>query len=149
LTELHGGSVTAQSDGPGGGSLFTVRLPAAPPGVATPMQGDPPPPAAAETARTKELVVHDQPDLLDGVSRLLETFGCEVQAALTPAHAIALAESFEPHIAILDLGLPVMDGYALAEALRARLGDAAPVLIALSGYSQPQDRELTEAAGFA
>jgi CheY-like chemotaxis protein len=95
------------------------------------------------------LVVDDHRDVVDGLSRLLETFNCDVRSALTPAQAIALAESFQPEVAIVDLGLPVMDGYALAEAMRSRLGDATPVLIALSGYSQPQDRERSDGAGFA
>jgi CheY-like chemotaxis protein len=150
LTELHGGSVTAHSDGPGWGSTFTIRLPAAPPpSVAPPVQDIGPPPVTNESSRTRVLVVDDHRDVVDGLSRWLETYGCEVQAALTPAHALVLAETFQPNIAILDLGLPVMDGYALAEALRKRLGDAAPVLVALSGYSQPQDRERSRDAGFA
>ena len=150
LTELHGGSVTAHSDGPGWGSTFTIRLPAAPPpGVAAPVLDVAPPPLAAASSKTRVLVVDDHRDVVDGLSRWLETYGCEVQAALTPAQALVIAETFQPHIAILDLGLPVMDGYTLAETLRARLGDAVPVLVALSGYSQPQDRERSSEAGFA
>ena len=72
-----------------------------------------------------------------------------MQTASDPVAAIALAESFRPHIAILDIGLPVMDGYTLGRELRARQSDAPPILIALTGYSQEQDRQRSEAAAFA
>ena len=86
---------------------------------------------------------------MDGLSRLLSIAGYDVRAAQEPMNAIALAEAFRPQIAILDIGLPTMDGYALARELRMRLTDAPPILVALSGYSQAQDRQRSDASGFA
>ena len=150
LTELHGGTVTAESGGLGSGSTFTVRLPAAPADGprSAPANGNSPA-QPAPSPRTRVLIVDDHRDVVDGLSRLLKVIGYEVRATLDPSEAIALAESFRPHLAILDIGLPLMDGYALAEALRSHLGDATPVLIALTGYSQPSDRIRGAAAGFA
>ena len=149
LTELHGGSITAHSDGPGWGSLFTIRLPAAPlPTASLPAEKVTPPADGSETSSLRVLIVDDHRDIVDGLSRLLAAAGYDIRAALNPADAIALAESFRPRVAILDIGLPVMDGYALGAALRERLGDETPQLIALSGYNQPDDRRRSEDAGF-
>jgi CheY-like chemotaxis protein len=75
--------------------------------------------------------------------------GYDVRAERHPLNALATAEAFRPEIALLDIGLPMMDGYALAAELRARLGPTAPVLIALSGYNPPLDLRHSQAAGFA
>jgi len=75
--------------------------------------------------------------------------GYDVRVARNPLDAIETAEAFRPQVALLDIGLPMMDGYALARELRALLGDAAPTLIALSGYDQARDRRLSKEAGFA
>lgn len=151
LTELHGGTVTAHSDGVGHGSEFVVRLPAAM-GLQNPLAqpSDPRPTVSGSAARSaRVLLVDDHPDVVNGLSRLLKVIGFDVRAASNATEGIALAETFRPEIAILDIGLPVMDGYALARELRARLRDAAPVLIALSGYSQTEDKARSEEAGFA
>lgn len=151
LTELHGGTVSAHSGGPGLGSEFAVRLPAA---VATANRSAPPV-AFRSTVREpsarrgRVLLVDDNADVADGLSRLLGVSGYEVRVAKEPMDAIALAEAFRPQIAILDIGLPTMDGYALARELRARLSAAPPILIALSGYSQAEDRQRSDASGFA
>jgi CheY-like chemotaxis protein len=150
LTELHGGTVAAHSDGPGRGAEFVVRLP-----VARPTDDRSFEPAAAATIATaasqrsvRVLLVDDHSDVVNGLSRLLMIAGYDVRAALDPIAAIALAEEFRPEIAILDIGLPTMDGHTLARELRTRLADP-PVLIALSGYSQAKDLAHSEAAGFA
>jgi len=150
LTELHGGSVAAHSHGHGRGTEFVVRLP-----VARPTDDRSFEPAAAPSIATasghrkvRVLLVDDHSDVVNGLSRLLTLAGYDVRAALDPIAAIALAEEFRPEIAILDIGLPTMDGYALAGELRTRLADP-PVLIALSGYSQAKDLARSEAAGFA
>ena len=93
-------------------------------------------------------MVDDHSDVVNGLSRLLTIAGYDVRAALDPIAAIALAEAFRPEIAVLDIGLPTMDGHTLAGELRTRLADP-PVLIALSGYSQAKDLARSEAAGFA
>ena len=72
-----------------------------------------------------------------------------MRIANDPSQALSLADTFRPQVAILDIGLPVMDGYTLGRELRARLGDATPVLIALTGYGQDQDQRRSEEAGFA
>ena len=79
---------------------------------------------------------------------LISMAGYETQTASDPLSALTIASQFHPRIAILDIGLPVMDGYQLARELRARLGDDLPTLIALTGYSQADDRERSRKAGF-
>jgi PAS domain S-box-containing protein len=151
LTELQGGTVTAHSEGPGRGSEFIVRLPAA--RAETPRSTTPPVQAVssldtgAHTARV--LVVDDHPDVADGLSRVLRAVGHDVRTAYDPLSALALVNGFRPQIAILDIGLPGMDGHALGRELHSRLGDAPPVLIAITGYSQERDRQRSEASGFA
>jgi CheY-like chemotaxis protein len=148
LTNLHGGTVSAHSDGPGKGSEFTVRLPASEPSIQVG-------PDAASTRRTRAgarsrrvLIVDDNHDGAEMMSHLLSTDGHDVRIANDPSQALRLVEEFLPQVAILDIGLPVMDGYALARELRARLGSATPVLIALSGYGSDRDRRQSDEAGF-
>lgn len=149
LTELHGGTVAVQSDGAGWGSEFTIRLPAAKPMA---KEVAPATPGGSHTLRergARVLVVDDHSDVADGLARLLRLVGYDPRVALTPLEAIETAELFRPQIAVLDIGLPIMDGYMLAEELRTRLGDAMPALIALSGYDQARDRRRSQEAGFA
>jgi PAS domain S-box-containing protein len=150
LVALHGGKVSARSDGPGKGSEFTVTLPALAadqaPVAARPAAGAELP-AAASPRRI--LVVDDNEDSAELVSELLRDIGHEVATAHDGAEALNAALRFRPHIALLDIGLPVLDGYELAHRLRSRdgLGEAV-YLVALTGYGQAQDRERTRAAGF-
>jgi PAS domain S-box-containing protein len=149
LTELHGGTATAHSDGPGKGAEFSIRLPsAATSGGATASASEQ---DAHDTTSTsaRVLLVDDHSDVVEGLSRLLSVLGYDVRAVRNPIEAIEVAESFRPQFAILDIGLPTMDGYTLARELRARLSDTPPTLIALSGYGQPQDRYRSDASGFA
>jgi len=150
LTKLHGGSVVAHSDGHGRGTEFVVRLPVARPAEDRSFEPAPASSIAAASSQRKVrvLLVDDHSDVVNGFSRLLTIAGYDVRAALDPIAAIALADEFRPEIAILDIGLPTMDGYTLAVELRTRLADP-PVLIALSGYSQAKDLARSEAAGFA
>jgi PAS domain S-box-containing protein len=150
LTELHGGTATVHSDGPGRGSEFSVRLPSAV--VSNGSTGSAPPDFGANEsapATDRVLLVDDHNDVIVGLSRLLSVSGYDVRATKSPFDAIELAETFRPQIAILDIGLPGMDGYTLARELRSRLADSPPTLIALSGYGQPQDRQRSDASGFA
>src|SRR5690606_8789575 len=87
--------------------------------------------------------------ILEIVSSLLRCEGYEVRAALDGPTALQLAASFRPEVAVLDIGLPAMDGYELAQHLREHLGDEAPKLIAMTGYGQSEDRERARQAGFA
>jgi PAS domain S-box-containing protein len=147
LTALHGGSVAARSEGLGRGSEFTVRLPSfTPPAASAVRETSEGPRAAARGQRV--LVVDDNRDGAEMISDLLEDAGYDVRLAGDPSQALSLADGFRPQIAILDIGLPVMDGYALARELRQRLSDAPPLLIALTGYGQEQDRRRSAEAGF-
>jgi PAS domain S-box-containing protein len=152
LTELHGGTVAAYSDGRGLGSEFVVRLPAS--ALATGHESSPESTSIARPRNTpararRVLAVDDNADITNGIARSLAEAGYEVQTASDPVAAIALAEAFRPHVAILDIGLPVMDGHALGRELRARQSDAPPILIALTGYSQEKDRQQSELSAFA
>jgi CheY-like chemotaxis protein len=149
LTHLHGGTVTAESNGIGAGSTFTVRLPVSP----TPALPDAPTRAAEQQVPGRQtrrvLVVDDNTDGAEILSDFLASAGHQVRIANDPSQALSLVGVFRPEIAILDIGLPVMDGYALAHELRNRMGDAPPLLIALTGYGRDQDKRRSEEAGFA
>jgi len=147
LTALHGGTVGARSDGPGRGSEFTVRLPgSAPPTSARRRE---PAPRRPRGKVRRLLVVDDNRDAAQMLAALLRDRGYDVEIAIDPSQALSMAAAFRPHLAILDIGLPVMDGYTLGRELRARLGAATPTLIALTGYGQEQDRRRSKAAGFS
>jgi signal transduction histidine kinase/ActR/RegA family two-component response regulator len=149
LTTLHGGSVGAHSDGLGRGSEFTVRLPAL---LSTHHSAHAPPvkqPRGDGSRVQRILVVDDNRDGAEMISALLAGDGHEVEIADSPARALSLADEFRPQIAIVDIGLPVMDGYMLGRELRKRLGSATPILVALTGYGQEEDRRRSEEAGFA
>jgi PAS domain S-box-containing protein len=149
LTELHGGSVVARSEGEGRGSTFTMRLPAAEPAAPAAIAPSTAPlPGASELAR-RVLVVDDNRDAAEMVSLLLTSAGHEVEIAADASQALSVVDDFRPQVAILDIGLPVMDGYSLGRELRARLGTQTPVLIALTGYGTEQDQRRSEEAGFA
>jgi CheY-like chemotaxis protein len=150
LTVLHGGAVTATSEGVGQGSEFTVRLPAANP-LPAPRPARPPIHSTQRRAVRihRILVVDDNRDGAEMIGELLATAGHEVRVVNDPSHALSSADDFRPEVAIVDLGLPVMDGYALGRELRSRLHDAPPQLIALTGYGQDRDRLRSRDAGFA
>jgi len=150
LVQLHGGTVRAESAGSGKGSEFVVRLPAL--AIEPPVQ-EPPRErmsmAATNTAR-RILVVDDNEDAAELLSELLRDLGHQVATAFDAAQALHTASQFQPQIAVLDIGLPVMDGYELASRLRERSGTGGEPLhlIALTGYGQEQDRERARRAGF-
>jgi PAS domain S-box-containing protein len=146
LVALHGGEVAAYSEGPGCGSSFVVRLPLASSpspieAIAAAVPAIPP-----ATARKRILLVDDNLDALESMCILLELRGHDVRTAVDPIAALTLAASFSPDIAILDIGLPGMDGYDLAGRLRA--GGSACRLLALTGYGLAEDRARSLAAGF-
>jgi CheY-like chemotaxis protein len=148
LVELHGGTVRADSAGLGKGSTFTVRLPAA---TEEPAAVDLQSPAAPTVpkASSQILVVDDNEDALDLLADVLRTAGHVVMTARDGPSALAAMKTFPADIAILDIGLPVMDGYELAARLRGQCGSAAPQLIALTGYGQESDRNRAREAGFS
>jgi signal transduction histidine kinase/ActR/RegA family two-component response regulator len=139
LAEMHGGSVSAASDGPGTGSEFVVRLPMAPGARG----GDPPPaPTAGDGAvrAARILVVDDNADTARGLSELLGLLGHEASVVHDGPSAIEAARSRRPEVVLLDIGLPGMDGYQVAERLRREAPGPAPVIIAISGYGREDAR---------
>lgn len=141
IVELHGGCIRAHSDGPGCGSRFVLELPLAPAPAPLPEQS-----ALHADARGRVLLVDDNVDAAATTAAILEQLGHEVCVAHSGAEALAVAARCAPAVAILDIGLPDMDGYALAGALR-RLG-LAPRLVALTGYGQQDDIGRALDAGF-
>ena len=147
LVKLHGGAVTAHSDGPGKGSEFTVRLPLV---KRTRQQKPPEPSGIRETATThcKVLVVDDNEDSADSLATLLRMLGHDARVAYDGATAVQTAREFVPEIAILDIGLPKMSGYDLATLLREEPWASELVLVALTGWGQDEYRRRSAQAGF-
>ncbi|MGH7391176.1 MAG: ATP-binding protein [Candidatus Rokuibacteriota bacterium] len=145
LAEMHGGSVEAASEGPGRGSVFTVRVPrlAAPPLPAAASDG---PPAAVVARRV--LVVEDSADAREMMRLLLELDGHEVFEADDGVAGLERAVSLKPDAAVIDIGLPGLDGHELARRLRATDAGARMMLVAVSGYGQPEDHRRSREAGF-
>jgi signal transduction histidine kinase/CheY-like chemotaxis protein/PAS domain-containing protein len=146
LVALHGGTVEAHSEGLGKGSEFVVRLPALPVEFVDAEIAPVAPPPPAATGR-RILLVDDNVDAALLLSELLRMLGNDVAVAHDGPEALDLAPCFAPQVAILDIGLPVMDGYELALRLVAGLAQR-PFLIALTGYGQEHDRARARQAGF-
>jgi signal transduction histidine kinase/ActR/RegA family two-component response regulator len=144
LVEMHGGTVRATSAGPGHGSCFTVRLPLCKPAAA----GKPAAPASAATRAVKILVVDDNEDAADTCATFLEIHGHVVRVAYTPEAALDVLREFTPDVAILDIGLPGMSGYALAGRMKGPPLNYRGRLVALTGYGQASDMAVSQAAGF-
>ena len=147
LLKLHGGEVTAASDGPGCGSTFRVTLPlSARAGAAAPAAGTDAP--QGNPAALRIGVVDDNEDAAVTLALLLETLGHTVSVAHSARAALEALPTFEPDVCLLDIGLPEMNGFELARALRARPGTDHAILIAVTGYAQEKDRAEARAAGF-
>jgi signal transduction histidine kinase/DNA-binding response OmpR family regulator len=144
LAEMHGGTITAKSEGPGHGSEFTVRLP-----LATSQ----PAPAADRGADDalpprRILVVDDNRDAGDSLGLLLEVLGAEVRVARDGEEALEACSAYDPAVVLLDIGMPGMDGYEVARRIRARSPGPRPTIIALTGWGQEDDRREAREAGF-
>lgn len=147
LVELHGGTVTANSAGPGHGSEFVVRLPLLCEESEALVPATNPESPASEPPR-RVLVVDDNADAAESLALLLRLRGHEVSVAHDGAEAVALADVLRPDLAFLDLVMPEMDGLELARRLRAHPGLDSLTLIALTGWSQPEDQVRSLQAGF-
>lgn len=147
LVELHGGGVTARSEGVGKGSQFIVSLPNA--GEQSIAVGvDPLQWPVRVSAASKILIVDDNQDAAQMLAMYLEALGHEVVVEHGACEALERAKTERPQVCLLDIGLPGMDGNELAQRLRNQPETAASVLVAISGYGQDNDRAISRAAGF-
>jgi signal transduction histidine kinase/CheY-like chemotaxis protein len=145
LVTLHGGDVTAQSDGPGRGSTFSVRLralvvsqeTAAP--ASSPSDGRKP---------TRARVIDNSTETAQSFALLLQRWGYEVLVAYDPLTALELAQAQPPQVVLLDIGMPHMDGYEVARRLRQREECKKTVLVAITGFGEEEDRRRAREAGF-
>jgi len=145
LAELHGGTAIAASGGPGQGSEFTVRLPA----IAAPTRVPPQSSPIEESGTRKILIVEDNADAADTLRRLLELAGHRVRVAQDGVAGLEALLADPPEVALVDVGLPRMDGYELARRVRASMkGRQPPLLVAVTGYGLAEDRNRALAAGF-
>ena len=146
LVEMHGGTVSAFSGGPGEGSEFVVRLPLAAAGSISARAGKEA--ASRSSARRRLLVVDDNRDFADTLAALLGTMGHEVRAVYNGNDAVSAALAYRPDAVFLDIGLPGRNGYEVARLLRGSPELSGVTLVAFTGYGQAQDRRRVREAGF-
>jgi CheY-like chemotaxis protein len=147
IVSLHGGSIAASSKGVGCGSEFTIYLPLAS-APASDAQAKQPGAAIASNQDFRILLIDDNPDANESMGSLLKLLGYDVQTASDAESGLQLAAEFKPHLVLSDIGLPGMDGYQLAPALRQTAGERKMVLAAATGYGLASDRQRSQAAGF-
>jgi CheY-like chemotaxis protein/anti-sigma regulatory factor (Ser/Thr protein kinase) len=148
LVEMHGGAVEAQSEGPGRGAAFTVRLP-----IHEPKQ--PPAPAPRTEPRLEPqalgrriLVADDNQDAAESMALVLRMMGNDVRSVHDGGAAVTAAEEFKPEVVLLDIGMPVLNGYDAARRIRAHSWGRTMLLVALTGWGQDDDRKRASDAGF-
>ncbi len=144
LMEMHGGQVAAHSAGIGLGSTFELRLPR----IAPPQTLSAPAPAFTASSRRRVLIVDDNVDAAHSLAALLGLNDHTTEIALSAKDALMLVQSFQPDVALLDIGLPGISGYELARQIRALPGMNRLRLLALTGYGQVEDRRRAQEAGF-
>ena len=144
IVELHGGRVQARSEGPGKGSEFIVRIPMSRAPV-TPL----PVPAKPQVLQPlRVLVVDDNVDAADSLALLLRQSGHEVTTVYDGPAALREVQAGNPHLVLLDIGMPHMSGYDVARAITSMTLPRHPMLVAISGWGQPADKERAREAGF-
>jgi CheY-like chemotaxis protein len=143
LVEMHGGVITAHSEGPGKGSEFTVRVPLTMDAAATAVERQ-----APSTRARRVLIVDDNPDVAEISALLLKGAGCEVRVAYDGHEALAMVEEFQPEMVFMDLGMPGLDGYEVSRRIRAAAWGQTVQLVAVSGWARPEDQQRSAAAGF-
>ena len=148
LIQMHGGSVTAYSQGPGRGSEFLIRLPLRLRGHRDPAPSTGQPPSPVERRGHRILLADDNRDALDSLATLLQCDGHEVHTAADGAEALEVAASCHPDVVLLDIGMPKLDGYEVARRIRAEPWGKDAVLIALTGWGQDEDRRRSREVGF-
>jgi signal transduction histidine kinase/CheY-like chemotaxis protein len=147
LAELHGGSVEAHSEGLGKGSTFTVRLPGLARAADAPLRGAAAPSEPPARRSRNLLIIEDNDDSRELLACMLERLGHSVSTAADGLEGVAAALSQRPDAILIDIGLPGLDGYGVAQRVRFAFGPAV-YLIALTGYGQPEDRARALQAGF-
>ncbi|HEX4824921.1 MAG TPA: PAS domain S-box protein [Candidatus Polarisedimenticolaceae bacterium] len=150
LVELHGGTIEATSEGPGKGSEFIVRLPALP-GLpkADVVPGDRSKRDTVPIPRpSRVLVVDDNPDTAASLSMLLDLTGNETKIAKDGLEAVTMAAEFRPHVVLLDIGLPKLNGFEACRRIRSESWGRGMTVVALTGWGQEADRRKSKAAGF-
>ncbi|HTS20771.1 MAG TPA: response regulator [Casimicrobiaceae bacterium] len=147
LVEMQGGSIIAHSEGPDRGSEFTVRLPGdfATDAPESPTADTPAPETALDL---RVLIVDDNRDVAHSTALLLRAAGCNVDLAYDGEEAVRVVRTLQPDVVLLDLGLPKLDGYQVAERIRADRSSVNSLIIALSGYGQDEHRLRSKRAGF-
>ena len=149
LVELHGGSIQVRSEGPGRGSAFVLRLLAAEEAPDPAVEaGASATPAPGRAGPLVVAVVDDNPDLRDAMTELLDHVGHTVEGARDGQSGIELVLRQRPDVALIDISMPDMDGYAVARRLRQELGEACPRLVAVSGHGLEAHRRKAREAGF-
>jgi PAS domain S-box-containing protein len=148
LVELHGGSVSAASPGPGQGSEFVVRLPALPPAPVAETSVPARDVLRPAGSPRRVLVVDDNVDVAQSTAMLLRMLGHQVETVQDGPSALEAVRIFNPEIVLLDIGLPGMTGYTVAQTLRTQHQDRPLVLVAVTGYGQEEDRWQSAQAGF-
>lgn len=145
LVELHGGAITAASDGAGRGSVFTVRLPRIARPQTTQISQTP---TCPDCNRRRVLLIEDNRDAREMFRVMLELAGHEVLEAEDGVSGLELLKSVRPDVAVIDVGLPGLDGYEIARRFRAEPDSSHVMLVALTGYGTPEARERSHKAGF-
>jgi len=146
LVELHGGSVEVQSEGPGRGSEFTLRIPLGPEAPASQSEAGAPEAVSARWRRV--LIVDDNADSTESLALLLARRGHDVRAANDGLRAIELAREFHPDLVLLDIGMPGLNGYETCQRMRKEPWGSGITMVAVTGWGQEQDRRMARSVGF-
>jgi CheY-like chemotaxis protein/two-component sensor histidine kinase len=147
LVQMHGGTVEVHSGGLGKGSEFVVRLPLQPETHAAP-QAEQPAPEQPDGARRRILVVDDNVDSAESLGMLLRIMGHDIELAFDGLEAVEKAREFSPEVVLLDIGLPILNGFEAAREIRRHPWGKNMLLIALTGWGQEEDRRNSKDAGF-
>lgn len=146
LVEMHGGSVMAQSDGPGMGSAFSVTLPTEAPGSETAIENGAANQLSDIKARQRILVVDDNQDACASMATLFEMLGNDVREAYNGLEAVETAREFRPDIVLMDVGMPKLNGYEATRLIREESGSKV-IIVAITGWGQEEDRTRSRSAG--